>query len=156
MMTISRPLAWTVAGVMVVIIVPRLLSSPPATVATATGGTETIAPEFVPLNGRLLSDAITGRAGYLLGVFRQQGDALMAAEAYQLDLTQRVDATQSRLGVFGGEAVAFAELSNQYAELLATELVIYWLTYPQASEPVVSVPLNRPIEITGEGGGDGW
>lgn len=156
-MKISQSLLWTVIIVGSVLTIPSILSGQSDPSETALGGSETLlAPvEYKPVNVGLLADTIDVRATYLLDKFRQSGNALQNAESYQIELTQRVTETQSNLGLFDGEAIAFSELSNVYSELLAVETVIFWLNNPQSAQTKMTIPLNSPIEIT-ETENDEW
>lgn len=156
-LTLSQSLFWSLLCVGTVIAIPSCLPDTVPTPETALGGSDSLLSpvEYVPVNAGLLAGVIDVRATYLLTKFRESGNALQNAENYQIQLTQRVTETQSRLGLFDGEAVAFSELSNQYAELLAVETVIFWLNNPQSAQTKMSIPLNEPIQIT-ETENDEW
>lgn len=150
--TISQSLFWSVVAIGGVLIAPTILGR-----SEGLGGSESdlsgseglLDPvEYTPVNAHLLASSIDVRATYLLSKFRGE-NALQLAENYQIELTQRVSETQSRLGLFDGEASAFSELSNQYSELLAVETVIFWLNNPQTAKTKLTIPLNKPIELSG-------
>jgi len=116
----------------------------------ALGGSESLLDPvaYTPENGNLIGSVIDVRATYLLDKFRRSGEALLNAESYQLELTQRVTTLQMNMGLFDGNAVDFGELSNVYSELLAVEMCIFWLRNPQSAKTKISIPLNEPIKIS--------
>lgn len=96
-----------------------------------------------------IGNVIDTRATYLLSVFQQNPDAMVAAQAHQRAIVARYTQLQRRLGLFQGKPEAFRDLVNLQAELTAIELTLYWLENPIEAHTKASIPLNQEIHVEG-------
>lgn len=151
-MKVSPSLFYSLISLVLILIIPSCIKSVSNRVTElqseeleAVGDTSAILAEFESSNVHFLTSAIEVRASFLLNKFRDTEDVIASAEGYQLQVIQHLTQTQNKLGLFEGDAELFAKLSNQYSELLAIELVLFWLNNPQSQNIKISIPLNQPI-----------